>query len=124
VALDDYLQQTQQTEQQIEGDIRVQAERNVKAQLLLEEIGKKEGISASDEEVEQEIRRHAEGLRADASELRKQLESRGRLGALAGDIIRRKALDFATEKADIRYEDLDEQAAAEKAGQSEVSGES
>ncbi|MCA1832109.1 MAG: trigger factor [Actinomycetota bacterium] len=105
LGVDDYLSQTQQTEEQVETDLRAQAERNVRAQLLLEEIGKAEGIEATQEELEDEVRRHAEALRGDAAELRKQLESKGRLGALAGDIIRRKALDFVTERAEINYED-------------------
>lgn len=105
VEVDEYLQQTGQSEEQVEGDLRVQAERNVKAQLLLEEIGKAERLEASDEEVADEIRRHSEALRAEADELRKQLESKGRLDALRGDIIRRKALDFVTERADIKFED-------------------
>jgi trigger factor len=116
--LDDYLQQTNQEEAQVEADLKVQAERNVRAQLLLEEIGRAQQLSATDEEVEQEIQRHAQALRADASELRKQLESKGRLGALAGDIIRRKALDFVVERADVRYEDSDEAAAAAQGAES------
>lgn len=105
MTVDDYLQQTGQEESQVEQDLRVQSERNVRAQLLLEEIGKAEKLEASDAEVATEIARHAQALRADAAELRKQLESKGRLGALAGDIIRRKALDFVVGKADVTYED-------------------
>ena len=59
----------------------------------------------TDAELDAELGRHAEALRTDPVELRKQLESKGRLGALAGDIIRRKALDLAVERADINYED-------------------
>jgi trigger factor len=103
--VDDYLSQTGQTEDQVEADLRTQAERNVRAQLLLEEIGKSEGIEATEEELDGELRRHAEALRADAAGLRKQLESKGRLGALAGDIIRRKALDLVVARAEINYED-------------------
>jgi trigger factor len=84
----------------------------VRAQLLLEEIGKAQGLQASDAEVEEEIGRHAEALRTEADDLRKQLQSKGRVSALAGDIIRRKALDFVVGQADVRYEDPEEQAAA------------
>jgi trigger factor len=121
MSVDDYLAQTQQTEAQVESDVREQAERNVRAQLLLEEIGKAEGLQASDEELAQEIARHAQALRTDPNELREQLQSKGRLGALAGDIIRRKALDSVVARADVRYEDPDEAAAATaESGQSET----
>jgi trigger factor len=111
MTIDEYLKQTDQTEEKVESDIRTQAERNVRAQLLLEEIGKAQGFEVSADEIEQEIARHAQALRTDADELRKQLESKGRVGALAGDIIRRKALDFVVQQADVRYEDPEEGAA-------------
>jgi trigger factor len=112
MTIDQYLTQTDQTEEKVESDLRAQAERNVRAQLLLEEIGKAQGLQASDAEVEEEIGRHAEALRTEADDLRKQLQSKGRVSALAGDIIRRKALDFVVAQADVRYEDPEEQAAA------------
>jgi trigger factor len=120
LSVDDYLQQTEQTEEQVESDLRVQAERNVRAQLLLEELGKKEGLTASDAELDEEIARHAAALNAEAAELRKQLESKGRLGALAGDIIRRKALDFVVERADVTYEDSNEAPEEAEARQTET----
>jgi len=104
VALQSYLEQTGQTEEQIESDLRAQAERNVAAQMILEEVGKKEGFTASEEEVAEELARHAEGTGRDAEELRRELDSGGRIGALTADIIRRKALDLITERADIQDE--------------------
>ena len=104
VTVDQYLERTGQSEDQIESDLRAQAERNVAAQLLLEEIGIREGLEASEEELEQEILGHAQAMQADPKELRKQLGSGGRLGALTADIIRRKALDLIVERADIKEE--------------------
>jgi trigger factor len=104
MTLDQYLQQGGATEEQIESDLRTQAERNVRAQLLLEEIARREGFQITEEELRDEVRYHAETLRTDAEELQKQLASRGRLMALAGDIIRRKALNYLVEKADVQQE--------------------
>ena len=49
---------------------------------------------ASDEEVAEELAQHAKALGKEPDELRTQLESGGRMGALGADIIRRKALDL------------------------------
>ena len=104
VTIQQYLERTGQTEEQIEADLRVQAERNVSAQLILEEVGKREGFGASDDEVAAELSEHAKALGKEDKELREQLESGGRMGALAADIIRRKALDLIVERADIKDE--------------------
>jgi trigger factor len=104
ISIQQYLESTGQSEEDIEGDLRAQADRNVSAQLILEEIGKREGLSASDDEVAEELAQHAKSLDKEPAELRAQLESGGRLGALAADIIRRKALDLIVERADIKDE--------------------
>jgi trigger factor len=104
ISIQQYLESTGQSEEDIESDLRAQADRNVSAQLILEEIGKREGLSASDDEVAEELAQHAKSLGKEPAELRAQLESGGRLGALAADIIRRKALDLIVEKADIKDE--------------------
>ena len=104
ISIQQYMESTGQSEEDIEGDLRAQAERNVSAQLLLEEIGKREGLSASDDEVDAELAEHAKALGKEPDELRTQLESAGRMGALGADIIRRKALDLIVSKADIKDE--------------------
>jgi len=114
MTFDQYMESQEFTEEQVEQDLRRQAERNVRAQLILEDIGRREGLQVSEDELREEVRYHAESMRADPSELAKQLSEGGRLMALAGDIIRRKALNLLVEKADIKEEARDEQ--AEEAG--------
>jgi trigger factor len=104
VTLEQYMQAQNISEEKLEQDLREQADRNVKAQLLLEEIGKKEGFTITEEELRDEVRYHAETLRTDPNQLAKQLQDRGRLTALAGDILRRKALNHLVEKAEITQE--------------------
>jgi trigger factor len=101
LTLEQYAEGTGRSDAEIEADLRAQAERNVAAQLVLEEIGRREGLAASEEEVAEELERHARTLGRDPAELRARLASAGRLGALAADIIRRKALDLVVERADI-----------------------
>jgi trigger factor len=121
LSLDQYLTTQNLTEEQIETDLRQQADRNVRAQLILEEVGRKEGFQVSEDELREEVRYHAETLRTDPAQLAKELGERGRLTALAGDIIRRKALNLLVERAEVKDEDTpsDEQSKgpAEEPGQ-------
>ncbi|MGH2830925.1 MAG: trigger factor [Actinomycetota bacterium] len=105
VSLDDYLAGAETTEEQVESDVRRQAERSVTAQLILEEIARREELKVSDEELDREMAKLAEGAGRTPGEVRKQLETAGRVNAVAGDIIRRKALDLVVDKADITDED-------------------
>jgi len=123
LALDQYLTSQNLTEEQIEADLRGQADRNVRAQLILEEVGRREGFQVSEEELREEVRYHAETLRTDPDQLAKELGERGRLMALAGDIIRRKALNLLVEKAEVKDEDSsDEQAGGASPGTGKTEG--
>ena len=104
LTLQAYLESQEWSEEKLESELHEQAERNVRAQLILEEVGRREGLTVSEDELREEVRYHAETLRTDANELAKQLNARGRLAALAGDIIRRKALNLLVERADIKEE--------------------
>jgi trigger factor len=104
VSVEQYLERTGQTEDQITEDLRGQAERNVAAQLILDEVGKREELEASEEDLQAELLSHAQALQKTPEELRESLTSSGRLSALAADIIRRKALDLIVERADIKNE--------------------
>jgi trigger factor len=104
VSLEQYLERSGQTEEQITEDLRQQAERNVAAQLILDEVGKREELRASEEDVQAELLTHAQTLQKEPEELRESLESSGRLSALSADIIRRKALDLITERAEVKAE--------------------
>jgi trigger factor len=100
ISLEQYLQSAETTTEQLEADLRAQAERAVKAQLVLEAVAAAEGMEASDEEVENEIRRQAERLGRDPGDVRKALGA-GRVGVIRGDILRTKALEFLVENADV-----------------------
>lgn len=104
VTVDQYLERTGQTEDQITDDLRGQAERNVAAQLILDEVGSREELEASEEDLQAELLTHAQALQKTPEELRADLISKGRLGALSADIIRRKALDLIVERAEVKEE--------------------
>ncbi len=106
VTIDQYLERTGQSEEQITDDLKGQAERNVAAQLILDEVGRREELEASEEDLQAELLTHAQAMQKKPEELRENLASSGRLGALSADIIRRKALDLIVERAEVKEESL------------------
>jgi trigger factor len=120
IGLDQYLQGVETTQEQLEADLRAQAERAVKAQLVLEAVAAAEGMEATEEEVEAEIQRQAQRLGRDPQDVRKAL-GQGRAGVIRGDILRSKALTFLVEHADVRAGEGGGEAASEPAdGQNAV----
>jgi trigger factor len=75
------------------------ASRRVRNAILLEAIARQEGLAVGAEEEEAEVAQMAAALRQDAAALRKSLEADGRLEALRGRLLERKALDLVWGKA-------------------------
>jgi trigger factor len=99
VTLEQYTNATEQTNEQVEADLRAQSERAVKAQLVLEAVAAAEGMDATEEEMEAELRRQAQRAGRDPEEVRRALAD-GRAGVIRGDILRSKALAFLVEHAE------------------------
>ena len=98
-SLDQYLEAIGQTADDVEADLRAQSERAVKAQLVLEAVADAEGLEATEEEVDAELGRQAQQVGRTPEEVRKALGD-GRVGVIAGDILRSKALAFMVEHAE------------------------
>jgi trigger factor len=105
--LDQYLQALGQTADDVEADLRAQSERAVRAQLVLEAIAQAEGFEATEEEIEAELRRQAQRVGRDPEEVRRALAD-GRIGVIAGDILRSKALAYMVEHAEQRDPEPDD----------------
>ena len=83
-------------------DARDHAIRAIKADLVLEAVARQEDIQVTAEEIGREIGSLAAALGREPKDLAKSLDRTGQVVALAGDIIRSKALDLLVEHADIR----------------------
>ena len=83
-------------------DARDHAIRAIKADLVLEAVARQEDLQVSPEEIAREISTLAGALGREPKEVAKSLERSGQVVALAGDIIRSKALDLLVEHAVIR----------------------
>jgi trigger factor len=71
----------------------------VSADLILEAVAKAEGMEVGAEELQEEISIMAEQMQTDVETLADNIANSGSVTVLAGDILRRKALDFLVENA-------------------------
>ena len=86
-------------ELRLRSDARAHAIRAIKADLVLEAVARQEGMTVTADELKSAIADLASGLGRDPKEIAKALERSGQVTALAGDIIRSKALDLLVEQA-------------------------
>ena len=101
VTMEQYAESAQSTELEIRSRMRTQAEASVKAELLLEEIARREDIEVTNEDLSREVTIAAIRAEREPQEVAKELADSGRLGAVAADIMRRKALDHVVATANV-----------------------
>ena len=73
----------------------------VRGALVLDEVARREGLNASEDEIAQEVERYAGRTGRSAAAVRAQLEKEGGLGRLYGGLRREKAIDFLLSRATI-----------------------
>ena len=117
--LPDLLASQDLDELRFRAEARSHAIRAIKADLVLEAVARQEGLEVTAEEIGREIGGLATALGRDPKDLAKSLDRTGQVVALAGDIIRSKALDFLVEHADIRSDAAAEEPTTEHEGVSE-----
>jgi trigger factor len=113
--LDDALASQGWDELRFRSDARSHAVRGIKADLVLEAVARQEEIAVTAEDLEKEIQSLAESTGREPKEIRKILERSGQVAALAGDIIRSKALDLLVDVAEVSTEGAPEAPAQESA---------
>jgi trigger factor len=101
LTMSQYAEQAQSTELEIRRDFRTNAHRAVKAELLLEEIARNEGIEITEEDIGREIAMAAARAQREPGEVAQELVKSGQLSMVAADIMRRKALDRVIEEANV-----------------------
>ncbi len=99
IGIDEYLEAQAMTREELIENYRKAAETAVSADLILEAVAKAEGMEVSPEEVREEISIMADQMKTDADTLADTIGNSGSVTVLAGDILRRKALDFLVENA-------------------------
>jgi trigger factor len=93
----------------LRGAARARAEEELRASMLLETIAEREGLDATDEEVEEEIRMIAEASRQTVEQVRAALTKQGGATSIADSLRNRKAVDLLVEKANVSEEEWREE---------------
>ena len=95
--LADYLKYMGMKIEQFRAQFKEQAAKQVKMRLAMEAIVAKEGITASDEEFEEEVKRIADAYKMEADKVKSIVDA----AAVKADLAINKAIDFVKEKANV-----------------------
>ncbi|EOC99600.1 trigger factor [Caldisalinibacter kiritimatiensis] len=96
--LDQYLEMTNTKLEDVKEQIRPNAEKAAKTDLVLEAISEAENIEATDEDLDKELERMAEQYNQDADKFKENMR-KGDLEYLKVGIIKRKTVEFLVENA-------------------------
>ena len=95
--LADYLKYRGMNIEQFRAQFKEQADKQVKMRLAMDAIVAKEGITASDEEFEEEVKRIADSYKMEADKVKSIVDA----AAVKADLAINKAIDFVKEKANV-----------------------
>lgn len=105
ITLPDYVDATGVTVEQIQADIRRQAELRVREELALEALFRAAGLVLTDEDVERAVLQMADGDAEQARRLREQLEEAGTLPILKESIRQTKAFEWLMANVEVKDEE-------------------
>jgi trigger factor len=111
-----YLGVLEKSEEQVEEELRPQAELIIKRRLVLEEIAKAEDLSVSDDEMLEIIKTDAAALERDPLQLIADLRASGRQEAVRDEMLLAKTVDFVADASlPVEMTEADEAAAEDAA---------
>jgi len=99
LTMDVYLGVLEKTPEDIEEEMRPQAEFIIKRQLVLEAIAEAEKLEVTDDDIADVVKRDAEAIGRDHLQLLADLEKSGRREALRDEMLVAKAADFVADAA-------------------------
>lgn len=101
VRLDQYLAATGTSPEQLRDQLRSTAESAVRLDLALRAVAEAEGITVDEEELRQAVVSAAEAAGEHPDEVLERLRAAGRLEAIRIDLLKRRALDWVVEHAEV-----------------------
>jgi trigger factor len=127
LGLAEYFQATGTSPDELLATVRTDAHAAVKADLALRALVEAEELTLNDEELSAEIATMAERMGTTAEELRRQLDTAGRTGAVRSELRKGKALEWLLDHVDLvdeegnpmSREDLKVDASADEAEQAD-----
>ncbi|MUG46100.1 trigger factor [Paenibacillus woosongensis] len=97
--LEMFLSFSGQSIEDLQEQMKADAEKRVRNNLVLEQIAKEENIVATEEEVNKELNDMAEAYKRTPEEIRSILAANGSLGTLNEDVALRKTIEFLLENS-------------------------
>lgn len=107
LTLEDYLQQADRTLEQLREDLAPEAETAVRRALVLDAIGRAEGIEVSQEEVDREVERMADRLDDRPERLRRTIDRGEQWEEMKDGLYFDKVIDFLVSNAAITEEQVE-----------------
>jgi trigger factor len=101
LGLGEYLQATGRTPDDLISSVRTEAQRAVKADLALRALAEAEELSLTDQELDDEIVAMAQRMETTPGELRRQLDTAGRTGAVRSELRKGKALQWLLDNVEL-----------------------
>ncbi|MGA2933021.1 MAG: trigger factor [Acidimicrobiales bacterium] len=101
LGLAEYFQATGTSPDELLGAVRVDAQAAVKADLALRALVEAEEMSLSDDELDAEVVTMAERMGTTPTELRRQLDTAGRTGAVRSELRKGKALEWLLDHVEL-----------------------
>ena len=99
LTMDVYLGVLEKSEEEVEEELRPQAELVIKRRLVLDAVAIAEGLSVGDDEMLEMIRADAQALDRDPLQLIADLRESGRQEAVRAEMLLAKTVDFVAEQA-------------------------
>jgi trigger factor len=116
--LDEYLEATNQSIEQLDAQFAEDARRSVKAGFILDKLSTQEELGVDQDELAAYVTEQAYRMGVAPDRLAKELSERGQLASVAADVLRGKALTLIAERASVTDESgrpVDVKAAAAEA---------
>lgn len=98
ISFEQYMQFTGMTREQFLEQVKPQVMQRIQSRLILEAVAAAENITASDEEIEEELKKMGEAYQMDSDKVVEMLGKDGRK-QISEDICVRKAVEFVVENA-------------------------
>ena len=96
--LDQYLQITKMTREDLKADMRPEALNRIKSSLVVEAVAEAENIEVSEDEVEEELKKMAESYQVELEKFKEMIGER-EIDAVKHDLKNKKAVKLMTESA-------------------------
>jgi trigger factor len=102
--MDEYLEATNQSEDQLDEQFAEDARRSVKAGFILDKLATQEELGVDQDELAAYVTEQAYRMGVAPDRLAKELSDRGQLASVAADVLRGKALTLLAERATVTDE--------------------